>query len=90
MEVRRDAQQLSMLKELGTLGQTVRAIEEVIRERQAATPEMQMWENESVTGPQAIFSAEQRALIGQVEASLTTTGPNGRDPHELMCTLRQI
>ena len=50
-----------MLKELGSLGQDVRAIEEVIRER-SSSPEAPMWDEhmpgESVGGPGLGFSAE--------------------------------
>ena len=50
-----------MLKELGSLGQAVRAIEEVIRERQQV-PDFNMWDEVSHHSPgpdpQASFSAD--------------------------------
>ena len=66
-----------MLKELGSLGQAVRAIEEVIRERSASGPEAHMWDEnmpgELVGGPGLGFSAEQWAIIVHIEATTTST-----------------
>ena len=73
-----------MLKELGSLGQAVRVIEEVIRERQQV-PDFNMWDEVSHHSPgpdpQASFSADQRAIIGVVEATTSSSHRLTRDPH---------